>query len=124
MRLAMVQPVLVPVAPSSQPKAFPPVRNYRIRNTSEPMQLVGVATSDLLAYPHTRNALIQALEAYYAASGPFRAHTIVIEARDWIGHFVVDENENHEIVAYILVEGADINKAPKMDEIRPTLAWA
>jgi hypothetical protein len=90
------------------------------------MQIVQVAANDLLAYPHTRNALIQALEAYYATSGPLREHTVVIEARDWIGEFTIDANDNADRLVLELVEGTDVIQKPprQIDEREGLPVWA
>jgi kynureninase len=119
----MVQPILVPAPPTYvlQPKPFPPKRNYRVRDAEQPAPIIGAAANDLMAYPHTRNALIKALEAHYTVAGPLREHTVIIEANDWIGEFTIESNVNADRLTLLLVEGA---VPAQMDERPPMLAWA
>ena len=64
-----------------------------------------------MAYPYTRGDIIRALEAYYATHGPLKAHTVVLDARDWVGRFVVDENVNDDVLVLKLVDGARNHEA-------------
>lgn len=121
MRLSMVHPVLLPKAPSLvPPPVHPPKRFYRVRDGGDSMNLIGVAASDLLAYPHTRDALIRAL----AVHGKLSAHTVVIETRDWVGEFTIDANDNAGYLVLELVEGADVVRTPHLDERGSLPAWA
>jgi len=86
------------------------------------VHLVAAAANDLMAYPYTHVALIPALEEYYAASGPFRTHTVVIETRDWIGEFTIDANDNANRVVLELVEAGE--SQPQLDAYASLAAWA
>lgn len=123
MQLAMTHPVLLPkaavAAPVAPPVAPPPKRFYHVRDGADPVHIVGAAANDLMAYPHTRNALTPALEAY----GSLHAHTVVIETRDWIGEFTIDANDNADRLVLELVEAGEVQ--PQQMEAREGLpAWA
>jgi hypothetical protein len=117
-RLAMIQPVLVPAPPTY---VLQPKRNYRVHDAEQPAPIIGAAANDLMAYPHTHNALIKALEVHYTVAGPLREHTVIIEARDWIGEFTIESNVNADRLTLLLVEGG---VPVQMDERPPVLAWA
>ncbi len=106
----MLKPMVAPnfiVHTHFSPPPTQRIYEYRMRDASNPNMFIGLFQTDLIAYPYTRGDLIRALDAYYATYGPINAHTVVLDARDWIGRFVVDENMNDDVLVLQLVEGAD-----------------
>lgn len=87
------------------------IYEYRMREATTPIMFLGLMQSDLMAYPYTRGDLIRALETYYATHGPIKAHTVILDTRDWIGRFVVDENVNDNVLVLQLVDRASNHEA-------------
>jgi hypothetical protein len=84
------------------------IYDYRVDTVDNPMTLVAAARSDLLGNDVTFRALEQAIKDYTQSSGPIKAHTTILDAGNWIGRFVIDKNQNTDVLVLRLVEGADM----------------
>jgi hypothetical protein len=107
----MMKPMVAPNFIVHTHFAPPPsqrIYEYRMRDATTSTMFLGLLQSDLMGYPYTRGDLIRALDTYYAMHGPIKAHTVILDARDWIGSFVVDENVNDDVLVLQLVDGADM----------------
>ena len=81
------------------------IYDYCIANATV---LLDSARSDLLGNEVTFRALEKALSEYTEGVGPITAHTVILDAGNWIGRFIIDENKNTEVLVLRLVEGADM----------------
>jgi hypothetical protein len=106
-RVAMVAPNFIASAQFNPPRTQR-IYEYRMKHAADIMMFMGVATGDLMGYPYTHAELGRALETYYKTHGPITTHTVVLDAQDWIGRFVIDENTNDQVLVLRLVEGADV----------------
>lgn len=103
-QLSYAQPSFV-IQREFQPPPSLRVYDYRIATA---IGLLEVARMDLMGNDVTFRALEKALNEYNEFTGPIKAHTVTLDAGIWIGRFVIDENQNADVLVLRLVEGADM----------------